>query len=89
MCNSCDCEVIDKCSIRGYMPVGSCCEECVLISSIKCETIEQAVKESDKNEELISTTIDTLEKKIKSDLTEFKNELIKKQKQKIFILQPK
>jgi len=89
MCNTCDCEEIDKCSIRGYMPVGSCCEECILISSIKCETVEETVKESDKNEELIVNTIENLEKKIINDLDEFKTELIKKQKQKIFILQPK
>lgn len=30
MCNNCNCENYDKCSIVGYMPVGFCCTKCVL-----------------------------------------------------------
>ena len=30
MCNNCNCDDYDKCSIVGYMPVGFCCEKCYL-----------------------------------------------------------
>ena len=28
MCNKCDCENSDKCSIKGYQPYGACCTLC-------------------------------------------------------------
>ena len=28
MCNKCDCENSDKCSIKGYQPYGACCNLC-------------------------------------------------------------
>ena len=28
MCNGCDCENYEKCSIVGYLPVGYCCPKC-------------------------------------------------------------
>ncbi|MFX1571187.1 MAG: hypothetical protein ACFFB0_00390 [Promethearchaeota archaeon] len=30
MCNNCNCEAYDRCSIVGFMPVGFCCTKCVL-----------------------------------------------------------
>ena len=30
MCNNCNCEAYDQCSIVGYMPVGFCCTKCYL-----------------------------------------------------------
>ena len=30
MCNNCNCDAFDQCSIVGYMPVGFCCSKCVL-----------------------------------------------------------
>jgi len=30
MCNNCNCDNYDKCSIVGYMPVGFCCSKCIL-----------------------------------------------------------
>jgi len=30
MCNNCNCDNYDKCSIVGYMPVGFCCSHCYL-----------------------------------------------------------
>ena len=30
MCNNCNCENYDKCSIVGFMPIGFCCSECYL-----------------------------------------------------------
>lgn len=29
MCNYCECEEIDKCSIIGSMPLGFCCPKCI------------------------------------------------------------
>ncbi len=29
MCNNCECENQEKCSIVGYMPTGYCCHLCV------------------------------------------------------------
>ena len=30
MCQNCNCDFFEKCSIVGYMPVGFCCENCFL-----------------------------------------------------------
>ena len=30
MCHNCNCDFFEKCSIVGYMPVGFCCENCIL-----------------------------------------------------------
>ena len=29
MCNNCDCENYEQCSIVGYLPYGVCCPNCV------------------------------------------------------------
>lgn len=30
MCQNCNCDFFDRCSIVGYMPMGFCCENCAL-----------------------------------------------------------
>ncbi|MHA1510067.1 MAG: hypothetical protein ACTSO6_15370 [Promethearchaeota archaeon] len=30
MCNNCNCDGYDKCSIVGYLPFGFCCSHCFL-----------------------------------------------------------
>lgn len=30
MCQNCNCNFFDRCSIVGYMPIGFCCENCFL-----------------------------------------------------------
>ncbi len=30
MCNNCNCDGYDKCSIVGYLPIGFCCSYCYL-----------------------------------------------------------
>ena len=30
MCQNCNCDFFDRCSIVGYMPIGFCCENCIL-----------------------------------------------------------
>ncbi|MFX1365912.1 MAG: hypothetical protein ACFFCE_19370 [Promethearchaeota archaeon] len=34
MCNNCNCEAYDQCSIVGYMPVGFCCTKCDLYDEV-------------------------------------------------------
>jgi len=34
MCNSCRCDDMDKCSIRGNAPVGWCCSECTTFNPL-------------------------------------------------------
>ena len=89
MCNACDCEAIDLCSIRGYLSFGSCCEKCAFIAESKCTRLEVLNGVDDPEEVLISRTINNLEKKILEDLGRFKKDLLEKKKQKIFILKPK
>ncbi len=30
MCNNCNCDGYDRCSIVGYLPIGFCCSHCFL-----------------------------------------------------------
>ena len=89
LCNDCDCVEIEKCSIRGYVSFGDCCNLCAHIVEGKCTRFDMVQSEEDSEEYLINKTINNLEKKILEDLRKFKKELLEKQKQKIFILQPK
>ena len=34
MCNKCECENMDQCSIIGYMPVDYCCENCQKLAEL-------------------------------------------------------
>ena len=42
MCDKCNCDFFEKCSIVGYMPIGFCCEHCFLydqyITCLKSKT---------------------------------------------------
>ncbi|NVM18330.1 MAG: hypothetical protein HWN80_11490 [Candidatus Lokiarchaeota archaeon] len=48
MCNNCNCEAYDLCSIVGYMPVGFCCTKCYLYNEehicLKSRTKEKVSK---------------------------------------------
>ena len=61
MCNNCNCDDYDKCSIVGYMPLGFCCEKCNLYDEKHtCLTCQSSVKEDLKlpaDVEPISTSI--------------------------------
>ena len=50
MCNSCNCDAYDRCSIVGYMPVGFCCSKCVLYDE-NHTCLKTKAKPSLKNEE--------------------------------------
>lgn len=48
MCNSCNCDGYDQCSIVGYMPIGFCCTKCYLydekLTCLKSQLKEKASK---------------------------------------------
>ena len=67
MCNSCNCDAYDRCSIVGYMPVGFCCSKCVLYEEkytcLKTKANPELLNEDGVVEEVdqfhpISTTIE-------------------------------
>ncbi len=40
MCKDCSCDNYEKCSIVGFMPMGFCCENCILfINECVCNNI--------------------------------------------------
>jgi len=57
MCNNCNCEAYDQCSIVGYMPVGFCCTKCYLYNE-EHTCLHIAHKEKVSKIEPISTTIE-------------------------------
>ena len=62
MCNNCNCDDYDKCSIVGYMPIGFCCEKCILYDAMHtCLKAQSTVKKALKlpmDLEPISTSIE-------------------------------
>ncbi len=57
MCNSCNCESYDQCSIVGYMPVGFCCTKCYLFNE-QHTCLESSTKEKASKIEPISAIIE-------------------------------
>ncbi|MFX1343951.1 MAG: hypothetical protein ACFFAI_02500 [Promethearchaeota archaeon] len=49
MCQNCNCDFFDRCSIVGYMPIGFCCENCYLYDEyttcLKSKTKSELEKE--------------------------------------------
>ena len=62
MCNNCNCDDYDKCSIVGYMPIGFCCEKCNIYEvTHTCLTSQSSIKRELKlteDVEPISTSIE-------------------------------
>ena len=51
MCQNCNCDFFDRCSIVGYMPIGFCCENCYLYDeSVTCLKSKNSTKEEMKQE---------------------------------------
>lgn len=50
MCQNCNCDFFDRCSIVGYMPIGFCCENCNLYDAyttcLKSKTKSEEGKET-------------------------------------------
>lgn len=48
MCNNCNCEAYDQCSIVGFLPVGFCCTKCYVyneaLTCLKSRTEEKVSK---------------------------------------------
>jgi len=66
MCNNCNCDGYDKCSIVGYLPIGFCCSHCYLYNEthtcllIKTKLLEEETisKVSEGEIKLISSSIE-------------------------------
>lgn len=63
MCNNCNCDAYDRCSIVGYMPVGFCCEKCVLYNEQRtclcAQSKHQKIETSSENSEEEMTPVET------------------------------
>ncbi|NVM44012.1 MAG: hypothetical protein HWN79_03755 [Candidatus Lokiarchaeota archaeon] len=57
MCNNCNCEAYDQCSIVGYLPVGFCCVNCYLYNEAHT-CLESRTKEKVSKIEPVSATIE-------------------------------
>ena len=69
MCNNCNCDNYDKCSIVGLMPIGFCCSMCDLYDEIHTclktksklpikAKVSNGLEEDDEKIEPISTSIE-------------------------------
>ena len=59
MCNNCNCDNFDKCSIIGYMPIGFCCSFCIICDEHHiCLHIEKKSEVKEKEIELVSSSIE-------------------------------
>lgn len=57
MCNSCNCDGYDQCSVVGYMPVGFCCTKCYLYNEMQT-CLKTSTKEKVSKIEPISAKIE-------------------------------
>ncbi|MFX1500135.1 MAG: hypothetical protein ACFFDH_04125 [Promethearchaeota archaeon] len=57
MCNSCNCEAYDQCSIVGYMPEGFCCTKCYLYNE-QHTCLKSMSKDKVSNIELLNAKIE-------------------------------
>jgi hypothetical protein len=62
VCNNCNCENYEQCSIVGYMPIGFCCSKCVLYDEkhtcLNTKTKKKTTVHKDELLEPISTSIE-------------------------------
>jgi hypothetical protein len=62
VCNNCNCENYEQCSIVGYMPIGFCCSKCVLYNEehtcLNTKTKKKATISKDDLLEPVSTSIE-------------------------------
>jgi hypothetical protein len=50
VCNSCQCENYEKCSIVGQIPIGFCCPQCsYYIDGTACERLKEKVQKRAKS----------------------------------------
>jgi len=54
MCQNCNCDFFDRCSIVGYMPIGFCCENCYLYDEYHT-CLQSKTKSGDEQESEIET----------------------------------
>ncbi len=59
MCNNCNCDNYNKCSIVGYLPIGFCCSYCIIYDEHHiCLNIEKTTQEEAEEIKLISSSIE-------------------------------
>ena len=59
MCQNCNCDIYEKCSIVGYMPIGFCCTYCILHDERHvCLGTEKVPGEKEEQIKIISSTIE-------------------------------
>ena len=69
MCKECSCDNYEKCSIVGFMPMGFCCENCILGNNEDaCNNIASKVE---------TTTSKVLNNKMKLLHTSIEGEILK------------
>ncbi|MHA1268476.1 MAG: hypothetical protein ACTSPY_01695 [Candidatus Helarchaeota archaeon] len=87
MCNYCSCDEIDKCSIRGFMPKGFCCDKCNIMLSELCarKDGEEEILYEISDPQIITKIFDQLEEKIKIDLNNYKELILSKTKKEMII----
>jgi len=85
LCNNCSCAEMEKCSIRGYLPYGSCCDKCEFIKTTNCSVLSISEKVQDEEDLLISQIVGELENKILKNIEVFKEAIITKSRQKVVV----
>jgi len=80
MCNNCNCENYDLCSIVGHMPVGFCCSKCELYDEahtcLKMKTHRKTGEIGEKTEEEIQPISSEIENGMLKVVVGKKNEKI-------------
>jgi len=71
MCNNCNCDNYDQCSIVGYMPIGFCCTKCYLYNK-ELTCLKTNTKPSEKGKAKIMQ-----EGELRAISTEIENGLLK------------
>jgi len=76
MCNNCNCEEYEKCSIVGYMPIGFCCSKCILYDEVHTCLISKARTAPETAEEEIKLITSSIEGKFLKVVIEKKGQEI-------------
>ena len=68
MCNNCNCDSYDLCSIVGHMPVGFCCSKCELYDEARTCLRMKTKHESSETEAIEMDQIKPINAKIKNGI---------------------
>jgi len=87
MCNYCEWEEMEKCSIKGYLLNDFCCEKCTDRNGTFCAKLNKDVSGTYdiSDPKLITQIFDQLEAKIKTELSNYKEIILSKAKKEVII----